>query len=97
MAGENKIYAFAEDAESPFIETDEEYEDDPDRVSGWEPGVVEQPFLNKLHKQAVTPAAGLSQFIADNQDEDVTDALTPAEYAALLQAALQQMNLCKML
>lgn len=92
MSGTNYILEFADSAEPPFIETDEEYAADPDRDAGWEPGVVQQPFLNKLHKQAITPAAGLSQLVADNQEEDVLDALTPAEYAALLLSALQSIN-----
>ncbi len=90
---DNKIYPFGPDAVPPYIQTDTEYEADAMRVDGWQPGIVRQEFLNKVDRQAITPAAGISQFIADNQALDITDDMTPADYAAAFIDALGNVDI----
>ena len=91
--GQNYILQFGATLEPPYVQTDAAYAADSSRIGGWPaPEVVPQDFLNKLHLQSLVTASGLSQFIADNQVDDVVDTLTPAQYAALLTSAIRAMS-----
>lgn len=86
MPGENKILKFAGSATN--VLTQEEYEDDAQRASGHVPGVARSQLANKEAKQATAVAAGVAQFIADRQDADVVDGLTPEAFSAMLAEAI---------
>lgn len=93
MAGTNYILQFAGSCNPPQIQTDAEYASDPMRTAGWQPGIVRQEFLNKVDRQGNCISAGLAQFMADNQDLDITDDLDPAAIAAIFIAALSGTDL----
>jgi hypothetical protein len=82
----NEILKFAESATNILSQGD--YDTDPQRDEGVS-GIARSALNNKTQKQTSTVAAGVSQFIADNQSEDVTDDLTPEEYAALFDSTLR--------
>ncbi len=83
----NEILKFAESATNILSQGD--YDTDPQRDEGVS-GIARSALNNKTQKQTSTVAAGVSQFIADNQSEDVTDDLTADEYAALFDTALKR-------
>lgn len=90
MAGTSYIYQFGEDCDPPYIQTDAEYLADAMRVSGWQPGVVRQEFLNKVDRQGNSIAAGLAAFMAayESGTVDVTDDLSPTALSNILLDAL---------
>lgn len=90
MAGTSYIYQFGEDCDPPYIQTDAEYLADAMRVSGWQPGVVRQEFLNKVDRQGNSIAAGLAAFMAayESGTVDVKDDLSPTALSNILLDAL---------
>lgn len=85
---ENQILPFAVQDTGTNLLTQAEYAADAQRLAGHQPGVARSKLENKALRQVSTMAAGLAQFIADGQSEDVTDSKTPAGIAALLSSAL---------
>lgn len=83
---DNQILKFGQDATN--ILTQDQYTADTSREDGVSPGKASSKLQNKFQRQVSTIAAGLAQFIADNQDEDVTDSLTASEIETLFIAAL---------
>lgn len=84
----NKILPFADTAAAGDTLTDAQYASDSRRNSGHVRGIASKELANKSTKQAAAVAAGVGQFVADNQTEDVTDADTPVGLAAKIKAAL---------
>ena len=72
MAGTNKIYTFAQEAETTNMLTDVQYEVDIQRLSGNVPGIARQALVNKALKQSSAIAHALAQFAAEN-DVNVDD------------------------
>lgn len=84
----NEILRFAETDTGTNLLTQSEYAADSQRPIGNQPGVARSKLVNKALRQASLIAAGLAEYIADNQANNITDALTPQNIADYLQAAL---------
>lgn len=86
---ENQILPFAyADGANVLSQTD--YVGDNQRLIGHQPGIARSALENKALRQLSAIAAGTGQFLADNQDnEDVTDAKTPIEIAAMFLASIK--------
>lgn len=84
----NEILRFAETDTGTNLLTQSEYLADSQRPIGNQPGVARSKLVNKALRQASLIAAGLAEYIADNQSNNITDALTPQNIADYLQAAL---------
>lgn len=91
----NLILPFGQAAVSPNTLSDAAYATDPQRTIGHQIGVARNELENKALVQATSVAAGLAQFIADNQANNVTDALTPAQIESYLIAALSSLYALK--
>lgn len=88
----NQILPFAQDG-AALVQSQAAFAADAQRLIGHQPGVARPDFANKQARQASVIAAGIAQFIADNQSTDVTDLLTPAALAAMLIAAIKAQTL----
>ena len=84
----NEILQFAETDTGTNLLTQAEYLADSQRPIGNQPGVARSKLVNKALRQASLIAAGIAEYIADNQANNVTDALTPQNIADYLQAAI---------
>lgn len=84
----NEILRFAETDTGTNLLTQAEYLADSQRPIGNQPGVARSKLVNKALRQASLIAAGIAEYIADNQANNITDALTPQNIADYLQAAL---------
>lgn len=84
----NEILRFAETDTGTNLLTQAEYLADSQRPIGNQPGVARSKLVNKALRQASLIAAGLAEYIADNQANNITDALTPQNIADYLQAAI---------
>ena len=84
----NEILPFATTNTGTNLLTQAEYSADSQRVIGHQPGIARSKLENKVLRQASTIAAGLAEFIADSQANNVTDGLTPQQVADYLLAAL---------
>ena len=84
----NEILQFAETDTGTNLLTQAEYAADSQRPIGNQPGVARSKLVNKALRQASLIAAGLAEYIADNQANNITDALTPQNIADYLQAAI---------
>lgn len=80
----NKILPFAGTDIGSNLLTDEEYAADSQRPIGHQLGDARRKLANKALRQSAAIAAGVAQYIADNQGVDITDALTPAAVAGYL-------------
>ena len=83
---ENQILPFAY-ADGANVLSQSDYQADNQRLIGHQPGIARSALENKALRQASAMAAGLAQFIADNQPDNVTDSRAPAEIAAMLLTA----------
>lgn len=83
----NKILKFAELDTSSNLLTDAEYSADAQRIVGNQPGVARSKLVNKALRQASAIAAGVSEYLAANQQNDVSDDLTPAQIADMFFSA----------
>ncbi|MGJ8515116.1 phage tail protein [Carnimonas bestiolae] len=61
-----------------------------DKSTGFEKGTASSEQANTLWRASSVPAAGLSEFVAEQQGTDVTIDLGKSEYADLIKAALTQ-------
>lgn len=84
--GTNTILEFGDTAGNEYA--DAAYAALAQRVSGVVPGVADDKLANKVWHQVSVIAAGIAQFIADRQAANISDALTPAQVAGYLAAAL---------
>lgn len=84
----NEILPFATDDTGTNLLTQSEYSADSQREIGHQPGIARSKLTNKTMRQTSLLAAGLAEFIADYQANNVTDGLTPQQIADYLQAAI---------
>lgn len=84
----NGILRFAETDTGTNLLTQAEYLADAQRPIGNQPGVARSKLVNKALRQSSLIAAGIAEYIADNQANNVTDTLTPQNIADYLQAAI---------
>jgi len=84
----NEILPFATDDIGTNLLTQAEYVVDEQREIGHQPGIARSKLANKAMRQASLLAAGLAEFIADYQANNVTDSLTPQQIADYLLAAI---------
>lgn len=84
----NEILPFASTNTGTNLLTQAEYAADAQRTTGNQPGIARSKLVNKSLRQTSLLAAGLAEFIADWQANNVTDGLTPQQIADYLLAAL---------
>lgn len=84
----NEILPFASTNTGTNLLTQAEYAADAQRTTGNQPGIARSKLVNKSLRQASLIAAGLAEFIADYQSNNVTDSLTPQNIADYLLAAI---------
>jgi hypothetical protein len=84
----NNILPFAQ-AGGAYVLTQADYNADAHRGIGNQPGVARAPLVNKALLQASAMAAGLGQFLADNQGTDVSDALLASALSTMISAAVR--------
>jgi len=84
----NEILQFASTNTGTNLLTQAEYAADAQRTTGNQPGIARSKLVNKSLRQASLLAAGLAEFIADYQANNVTDSLTPQQIADYLLAAI---------
>lgn len=84
----NEILQFASTDTGTNLLTQVEYTADAQRTTGNQPGIARSKLVNKALRQASLIAAGLAEFIADYQANNVTDSLTPQNIADYLLAAI---------
>lgn len=84
----NEILPFASTNTGTNLLTQAEYAADAQRTTGNQPGIARSKLVNKSLRQASLIAAGLAEFIADYQANNVTDSLTPQNIADYLLAAI---------
>jgi hypothetical protein len=85
----NEILPFASTNTGTNLLTQAEYTADAQRVIGHQPGIARSKLENKALRQASLMSAGLAEFIADYQANNVTDSLTSQNVADYLYAAIQ--------
>lgn len=84
----NEILQFASTDTGTNLLTQAEYAADAQRVTGNQPGIARSKLVNKAARQANLMAAGLGQFIAQYQANNVVDTLTASQIADYLYNAL---------
>lgn len=84
----NEILRFAETNTGTNLLTQAEYASDAQRLIGHQPGIARAKLENKALRQASLMAAGLAQFIAAYQANNVTDSRTPQQIADDLLSAI---------
>lgn len=84
----NEILPFATDDTGTNLLTQAEYSTDAQRDIGHQPGIARSKLTNKTMRQTSLLAAGLAEFIADYQANNVTDGLTPQQIADYLLQAI---------
>jgi hypothetical protein len=84
----NEILPFASTNTGTNLLTQAEYTSDAQRSIGHQPGIARSKLENKVLRQASLIAAGVAEFIADYQANNVTDSLTPQNVADYLLAAI---------
>ena len=85
----NEILPFASTNTGTNLLTQSEYVADAQRTTGNQPGIARSKLVNKALRQTSLLAAGLAEFIADYQANNVTDSLTAQNIADYLLAAIQ--------
>lgn len=89
----NEILPFASTNTGTNLLTQAEYAADAQRTTGNQPGIARSKLVNKSLRQASIMAAGLAEFIADYQSNNVTDSLTAQNIADYLVAAIRTVGL----
>ena len=84
----NEILRFAETDTGTNLLTQSEYAADSQRPIGNQPGVARSKLVNKALRQSSLIAAGIAEFIADKQSNNITDSLTPQNIADYFEAAI---------
>lgn len=84
----NEILPFASTNTGTNLLTQSEYAADAQRTTGNQPGIARSKLVNKALRQSSLIAAGLAEFIADYQSNNVNDSLTPQDVADYLYAAI---------
>lgn len=86
----NEILLFASTNTGTNLLTQAEYAADAQRTTGNQPGIARSKLVNKALRQASLISAGVAEFIADNQSNNITDSLTAQNIADYLALAIQQ-------
>ncbi len=87
MPGNNEILRFCQTDTSGNLLTQAEYLADGQRLIGNQPGTARAKLVNKVLRQTSLVVAGLSEWMAALQDDDVIDTLTPAQIQDIFDAA----------
>jgi hypothetical protein len=92
---DNKIYPFAQPATPPNILSNEDYAASTTVTStGYvAESIASSALMSKAQRQTSAIAAGIAQWIADNQVAEVNDSLSPATLAGMITAGLSAVNL----
>lgn len=89
----NEILLFAETDTGTNLLTQAEYLADSQRPIGNQPGVARSKLVNKALRQASLIAAGLAEFLADNQSNNITDTLTPQNISDYMTAVVRSLGI----
>lgn len=89
----NEILQFAETDTGTNLLTQAEYLADSQRPIGNQPGVARSKLVNKALRQASLISAGVAEFLADNQTNDITDGLTPQEIADYMATVVRSLGI----
>lgn len=89
----NEILPFSGTDTGTNLLTQAEYSADAQRPIGNQAGIARSKLVNKVLKQTSLMAAGLAEFLADNQAVNVTDALTAQNIADMLKGVVQSFGL----
>lgn len=84
----NEILPFASTDTGTNLLTQAEYVSDAQRTTGNQPGIARSKLVNKALRQSSLLSAGLAEFIADYQSNNVSDGLTAQNIADYLLEAL---------
>lgn len=85
----NEILPFASTNTGTNLLTQSEYTSDAQRTTGNQPGIARSKLVNKALRQASIMSAGLAEFIADYQANNVQDGLTQQQVADYLVLAIR--------
>ena len=88
---DNSILLFGGDATNILSQV--AYAASEGRTGGHVPGIASSQLENKALKQASLLSAGLAQFIADNQSENIADTLTVQQIADYLKDAIEALQI----
>lgn len=86
----NEILVFASTDTGTNLLTQAEYTADAQRTTGNQPGIARSKLVNKALRQAATMSAGVAEFIADYQTNNVTDSATPQNISDWMADAVRQ-------
>lgn len=89
----NGILQFAETDTGTNLLTQAEYLADSQRPIGNQPGVARSKLVNKALRQASLIAAGVAEFLADNQANNITDGLTPQNIADYMATVVRSLGI----
>ena len=89
----NEILQFAETDTGTNLLTQAEYLADSQRPIGNQPGVARSKLVNKALRQASLISAGVAEFLADNQANNITDGLTPQDIATYMEAVVRSLGI----
>lgn len=83
----NEFLRFCQNDTTTNLLTQSEYNADSQRLIGNQPGVARAKLINKVLRQTSLLSAGIAQWVADLQAQDMVDSLTPAQIQARFDAA----------
>lgn len=86
----NEILPFASTDTGTNLLTQSEYTADAQRTTGNQPGIARSKLVNKAMRQASLLSAGVAQFMANKQTNNITDGLTKDQIAEYMVTAVQQ-------
>lgn len=89
----NEILQFAETDTGTNLLTQAEYFADSQRPIGNQPGVARSKLINKALRQSSVIAAGIAEFLADNQSNNITDSLTPQNIADYMASVVRSLGI----
>lgn len=89
----NEILLFAGTDTGTNLLSQAEYDVDAQRPIGNQPGVARSKLVNKALRQASLISAGIAEFLADNQANDITDALTPQNISDYMSAVVRSIGI----
>lgn len=87
----NEILPFAQGV-GANVQDQASYTAEPLRSSGSVAGIARSNVNNKALRQASVIAAGIAQFMADRQANNITDSATPANISAWMALAVQSLS-----
>lgn len=85
----NNILPFAPVDTGTNLEAQAAYQAAFDRTNGNQPGVARSKLVNKALRQSSIMAAGFAQYLANRQQNDLNDNLTPAQVELIIDAAFK--------